>query len=144
MQETDFYAEGPAFSSLLRYLGGVLGALVALRSLSLIVMADLPALPLLGWGLVLGANLIVMITVYYLWTARVRIDQAGIHQDWLFPKTVSWNQIEYAKFIGIPGAQRLVVRLKNGGAMGFLKSFNAGSPLLVARFRAIARAYPFR
>lgn len=134
----------PAFSPALRGLGTVVATLVILQSLATVFTVGTHAMPAMGLALAMGANVIVAITVYYLWRSYVQIDADGIYQTWVFPKQVKWEHVEYVKTINIPGARRLVVRIKNGGAMGFLRSFNAGDPQLAGVYKEIALLFPVR
>jgi hypothetical protein len=117
---------------------------VVLQSAQILLGGQWANLPAMAQALALGANAIVLITLYFLWTSVVRIDAHGIYQSWVFPKFVAWDKVEYAKTINIPAARRLVVRLKNGGALGFLRSFNAGDAQLAGVFKEIALLFPVR
>ena len=71
----------------------------------------------LSW---LAAGLALMLfTVWHIWTSKTRLDEALIHQSWLWDKQMELRELAYAKLIRIPGldwliAPRLYARTLNG------------------------------
>lgn len=73
---------------------------------------------------------LMFFTVWHIWTSKTRLDEALIHQSWLWDKQMELRELAYAKLIRIPSldwliAPRLYARTLNGKFAVFYASDHA-------------------
>ena len=110
--------EGPAFSRAFQLLTsaivfGSLGWWVQLWLDGKFGATGWEGLRAAGW-FVLGWCLLAW-TAWQVWTSRVRLDEHGLHQTWIWNKDMAYDDLAYAKLLRVRGlewvmAPRLYVR----------------------------------
>ncbi|MEQ4618178.1 MAG: hypothetical protein ABN482_09050 [Corticimicrobacter sp.] len=70
-------------------------------------------------------------------TSTVRIDSQGLHQSWITHRSVTWQDIQYAKFVPMLFSKRLIVFRRGGRPL----VFQSGTRELQTAFAHIALAY---
>ncbi len=132
-------AEGMAFPLVTRVLATALVGWTAywgLRSGGALAATDWNTTAL---AVFIGALLLVLWVLAWMWRSRTGVDAQGIHQTWIWNKRVAWADIAQAKLIAIPGlewliAPRLMVRARVGGVM----VFHSADRLVLASFASYA------
>ncbi|MFD0666388.1 hypothetical protein ACT80S_01615 [Ramlibacter sp. MAHUQ-53] len=117
-------AEGPAFPLTTRVLATALVGWMAywgLRSGGALAATDWNPTAL---AVFIGALVLVLWVLVWMWRSRTGVDAQGIHQTWIWNKRVAWTDIAQAKLIAVPGlewlvAPRLMVRARGGGLLVF-------------------------
>ena len=79
----------------------------------------------------------MVVTGWYILTGRTTIDSRGIHQDWMAPKSYTWEQIVRARRIRLLVTSRLMISVGSGP----VKAIHGGSPELDAAFAEITAYY---
>ncbi len=79
----------------------------------------------------------MVVTGWYILTGRTTIDSRGVHQDWMAPKSYTWEQIVRARRIRLLVTSRLMISVGSGP----VKAIHGGSPELDAAFAEIAAYY---
>ena len=128
---------GPAFPIAVRLLAT---ALVA--SLMHWSIRSLDELTGVRWNgctgtVVVGAMVLVVWCLVWMWRSRTGVDAQGIHQSWIRDKRVAWGDITQARLIAIPYLDRgitprLVVRPRCGGVV----VFHSADPRVLGAFAA--------
>lgn len=81
--------------------------------------------------------LALCVIAYYMWFGRTTIDARGIHQDWVFNRHISWDDIRMAKFVPLLFSKRLICFPQRGRPV----IFHAGERHMEIAFAHIALAY---
>jgi hypothetical protein len=128
---------GPAFPIAVRLLASALVASLmhwGIRSLD-----ELASVRWNGWTgvVVIGAMVLVVWSLVWMWRSRTGVDAEGIHQSWIRDKRVAWRDITQARLIAIPYLDglitpRLVVRPRCGGVV----VFHSADPRVLGAFAA--------
>ena len=128
---------GPAFPIAVRLLATALVASLmhwGIRSLD-----ELTGVRWNGWTgtVVVGAMVLVIWSLVWMWRSRTGVDAQGIHQSWIRDKRVAWRDITQARLIAIPYLDglitpRLVVRPRGGGVV----VFHSADPRVLGAFAA--------
>lgn len=128
---------GPAFPIAVRLLASVLVASLihwGIRSLD-----ELTGVRWNGWTgtVVVGAMVLVVWCLVWMWRSCTGVDAQGIHQSWIRDKRVAWRDITQARLIAIPYLDglitpRLVVRPRGGGVV----VFHSADPRVLGAFAA--------
>ena len=129
--------QGPAFPIAVRLLASALVASLmhwGIRSLD-----ELTGVRWNGWTgtVVVGAMVLVVWCLVWMWRSRTGVDAQGIHQSWIRDKRVAWRDITQARLIAIPYfdgliTPRLVVRPRGGGVV----VFHSADPRVLGAFAA--------
>ena len=129
--------QGPAFPIAVRLLASALVASLmywGIRSLD-----ELTGVRWNGWTgtVVVGAMVLVVWCLFWMWRSRTGVDAEGIHQSWIRDKRVAWRDITQARLIAIPYLDglitpRLVVRPRCGGVV----VFHSADPRVLGAFAA--------
>lgn len=82
----------------------------------------------------------LVVIARYMQTSVTHITATGIEQTWLTRRAVSWDEIQFAKFIPLFASKRLVCFTGRGRPV----VFQAGTKELQIAFAQIALAYPRR
>jgi hypothetical protein len=127
---------GPAYRPYTKFFTvGMVGSIMAYGLQVFMNRGQAIASPIL-W-LLLGAFTVLLVTTWYIVTAKTTVDSKGIRQDWFFKKDYSWHEIGRVKFIRLPFSSRLVIL----AARGPFKAVNSGSKELDDAFRQIENFY---
>ena len=128
---------GPAFPIAVRLLASALVASLmhwGVRSLD-----EFAGVRWNGWtgAVVVGAMVLVVWSLVWMWRSRTGVDAEGIHQSWIRDKRVAWRDITQARLIAIPYLDglitpRLVVRPRGGGVV----VFHSADPRVLGAFAA--------
>ncbi len=133
--------EGPAFPRSFRYLATVLAAVtiyISAQALLSLPAATIAAIDYRVKILVACALLLVVYTTYWFHASRIKIDETGITQTWLFNKRVRWTEIVSSRLIAIPRLECIFPpRLVISSGFGRFKAFNGGDPVLWQEFARI-------
>jgi hypothetical protein len=97
--------------------------------------AESVANPIL-WLLAAAAGMLI-VTAWYIVTAKTTIDAKGIRQEWILAKDYSWHEIGRVKFVRLPFSSRLVIL----AARGPFKAVNSGCKELDDAFKQLENFY---
>ncbi len=133
--------EGPAFPPGFRNIATALVALVlAAGAKALLSLPDATIAAIDGRVkiLVACAVLLVLYTTYWFHASRIRIDETGMTQTWLFNKRIVWVDVVSSRMIAIPGVEFIFPpRLVVSSGFGRFKAFNGGNPDIWQEFARI-------
>ena len=88
--------------------------------------------------LVVCAVLLVLYTTYWFRASRIRIDETGMTQTWLFNKRIVWDEVVTSRMIAIPGMEFIFPpRLVVSSGFGRFKAFNGGNTYIWQEFARI-------
>jgi hypothetical protein len=128
---------GPAFPIAVRLLASALVA--GLMHWGVRSLDELTSVRWNGWtgAVVVGAMVLVIWSLVWMWRSRTGVDAEGIHQSWIRDKRVAWRDITQARLIAIPYLDslitpRLVVRPRGGGVV----VFHSADPRVLGAFAA--------
>lgn len=77
------------------------------------------------------------VIAYYMGLGQTRITTQGIEQDWIFQRTISWDEIRMAKFVPLLFSKRLICFPHRGRPV----IFHGGERAVEIAFAHIALAY---
>ncbi len=128
---------GPAFPIAVRLLATALVA--SLMHWGIRSVDALTGVRWNGWTgtVVVGAMVLVIWCLIWMWRSRTGVDTQGIHQSWIRDKRVAWRDITQARLVAIPYLDglitpRLVVRPRGGGVV----VFHSADPRVLGAFAA--------
>ncbi|MBC7719219.1 MAG: hypothetical protein H7Z77_05445 [Chitinophagaceae bacterium] len=137
-------ASGPAFSTPFK----VLATLIVLACAAAFVQNWLAAKATgaAGGGWFLGGILLLAYTWWHILSSVTRIDDAGLHQSWVWNKNTDMRELAYGKLIRVRGLEWLIApRLYVRTLMGKFNVFYAANPAMIAEFeRLVAELKAFR
>ncbi|NYT37538.1 hypothetical protein ERD78_10915 [Allopusillimonas soli] len=110
----------------------IAGWIVRLASSPELAQIGTPALASFG-VCVLGLGVLAWLMV----KSQTRITDAGIEQSWLGTRHIAWEEIQYAKFVPLPGAKRLICFTRRNRPV----VFQGGTRALHIAFARIAVTY---
>lgn len=133
--------EGPAFSWFFKLLGCAMALGCALWFAWLLQTGKLVIGSRAGWAYLLGAQAILVWTVWHICTSVSRITAAAIAQSWIWRKEVAIADLAYAKFIRVRGLEWLVApRLYVRTVLGKFSIVYVATPTLWAECERLVRA----
>ncbi|HEV7930170.1 MAG TPA: hypothetical protein VGP12_08580 [Nitrosospira sp.] len=92
--------------------------------------------------LVAAAIFLLLYTTYWFQAGRIRIDEQGITQTWIFNKRVLWTEVISARLMAVPKAEFLFPpRLIVSSGFGRFKAFNGGEAVIWQEFAQIHLHY---
>lgn len=93
-----------------------------------------------GGGWFVAGLLLLIYTWWHILNSKTRIDQAGLHQTWVWDKHLELGELAYAKLIRVRGLEGLIApRLYVRTLMGKFTVFYAASPEMIAEFERLVR-----
>jgi hypothetical protein len=135
---------GPAYNPCFQFIATIV-------TIGLVIYGTAIALrfPLMEYGIgiravLVGAAVMLIVSLYWFLRASVTIDDDGITQTGLLNRHVEWRDVRSARMLGIPYTTwlfppRLVVRTGNS-----FSTFNGGTRELLVEFAKISRAFQLR
>jgi hypothetical protein len=135
---------GPAYNPRFQFIATIV-------TIGLVIHGTAIALrfPLMEYGIgiravLVGAAVMLIVSLYWFLRASVTIDDDGITQTGLVNRHVEWRDVRSARMFGIPYTTwlfppRLVVRTGNS-----FSTFNGGTRELLVEFAKISRAFQLR
>lgn len=129
--------EGPAWPRWVRWLAWLVLAVVIFR---LAQTAGSPAGAMVGTAVKASLVICVMglaVLARYMHTSVTRITEAGLEQSWVSRRSISWDEITFAKFIPLISSKKLICFTARGRPV----TFQAGSRELEIAFARIALVY---
>lgn len=88
----------------------------------------------------LSALALMLYTWWHIMSSRTRIDEATLHQSWVWDKNLELRELAYGKLIRVRGLDWLIApRLYARTLMGKFSVFYAADPVLLADFERLIR-----
>lgn len=137
--------EGPAFSRGFRFVVTTFVAAILYSGTQAVLTLPAGAIAAMDIRvklLVAAAVLLLIYTTYWFHAARIRIDQDGITQTWIFNKRVLWAEVISARLMAAPKAEFIFPpRLIVSSGFGRFKAFNGGDRAVWQEFARIHLHY---
>lgn len=129
---------GPSFGWTVRLLSGAFLSWVALLMLQPSVRDGYARLETWTQLAMIGCVLVMLLGYWYFFTGKTTLDSEGIAQSWLWRKSMRWDEVKSARFMGLPFLAWLIPpRLLLTSDRGRRVLFHGGSAEL---HRAFAQA----
>ena len=99
-----------------------------------------------GGGWFIAGLLLLLYTWWHILRSATHIDQAGLHQTWVWDKHMELGELAYGKLIRVRGLEWLIApRLYVRTLMGKFAVFYAASPDMISEFeRLVSELKAFR
>lgn len=88
-------------------------------------------------GSIIMCFIALLVLARYMLVSETSISEWGIQQSWLGKREISWEEIQFAKFIPLVASKRLICFTRRGRPV----SFQAGTKDLQIAFARIALVY---
>jgi len=125
---------GQAWPRWVKVLTWAVVAIVGVQILRVATGAQAAAVNPMVAGAVLVCFLGLLLVARAMSTSQTTISREGIEQSWITRRRISWEEIQFAKFIPMIASKRLVCFTRSGRPI----VFQAGTPQLQAAFARIS------
>ena len=93
---------GPSFGWTVRLLGGAFLSWIALLMMQPPVREGYARLETWMQLAMIACVVVMLIGYWYFFTGKTTLDAKGVSQDWMWRKSMQWDDVKSARFMGLP------------------------------------------